>query len=59
MIDQRLQRVGVKIFNQGSYDGDGHTYGRIRFFFGKENYALMEVINEKGETVLSYRLDAK
>jgi alkaline phosphatase D len=58
-VDQRLKKIGINIWNQGSYDGDGHTYGKVSFIYGNEEYALLEVIDEKGEVVISYRLDAE
>ena len=56
-IDPKLKSVGINLFDKGSYSGDGHAYGRISFYFGKTDYALMELINEAGEIVLSYRLN--
>jgi alkaline phosphatase D len=58
-IDQRLKKLGISIWNKGSYDGEGHTYGKVSFFYGVEEYALLEVIDEKGEVVISYRLEAE
>ena len=52
------QLAGYNIWNQGSYNEDGHAYGRISFYFGDEDYAMLEVIDQTGATVLSYRLDA-
>ena len=51
--------AGYNIWNQGSYNDDGHAYGRISFHFGEEEYALLEVIDQTGKIVLSYRLDKK
>ncbi|RPI72967.1 MAG: hypothetical protein EHM47_07070 [Ignavibacteriales bacterium] len=55
----KLRSLGLNIWNQGTYDEEGHTYGRVRFFFGEEDYALLEIINEKNDIVLSYRLNAE
>jgi|SRR5690554_5133400 len=62
----KLRSLGLNIWNQGTYDEEGHTYGRVRFFFnepssrsGAKDYALLEIINKKGKVVLSYRLDAE
>jgi len=52
------QLAGYNIWNQGSYNEDGHAYGRISFYFGDEEYALMEVIDQSGKTVLTYKLNA-
>ncbi len=59
MLDKKLNSLGISIWNKGSYSEEGHTYGRVRFFFGKEDYALLEIVNEKKEIVASYKLDAK
>lgn len=53
------QLAGYNIWNQGSYNDDGHAYGRISFFFGDEEYALLEVVDQTGKVVLNYRLNAK
>ncbi|HRB00299.1 MAG TPA: alkaline phosphatase D family protein [Ignavibacteria bacterium] len=53
------QLAGYNIWNQGSYNDDGHAYGRVSFYFGDEEYALLEVIDQTGKVVLSYRLDKK
>ena len=52
------QLAGYNIWNQGSYNEDGHAYGRVSFFFGDEEYALLEVIDQSGKIVLTYRLNA-
>lgn len=52
------QLAGYNIWNQGSYNEEGHAYGRISFYFGDEEYALMEVIDQSGKIVLTYRLNA-
>ena len=49
------QLAGYNIWNQGSYNDDGHAYGRVCFYFGDEE--LLEVIDQTGKIVLSYRLD--
>ena len=54
-----IQMAGYNIWNQGSYNDDGHAYGRISFFFGKEEYAKLEVVDQKGAVVLSYKLNLK
>jgi len=59
MLDKKLKSLCLSIWNRGSYDEESHTYGRVRFFFGEEDYALLEIINEKEEIVISHRLDAK
>jgi alkaline phosphatase D len=58
-LDQKLKSLGISIWNKGSYDGDGHTYGRARFFFGDVDYVLLEIVDEKGDIVVSHRLDAR
>ena len=58
-LDKKLKSLGLSIWNKGSYDEEGHTYGRVRFFFGEKDYALLEIVNEKEEIVISHRLDAK
>lgn len=51
--------AGYNIWNQGSYNEDGDAYGRISFYFGKEEYALLEIIDQTGKSVVSYKLNAK
>jgi alkaline phosphatase D len=58
-LGEKLNSLGINIWNQGAYVEKGHTYGRVRFFFGDQNYALLEIINEKEEVVISYRLNEK
>jgi len=59
MLDKKLKSLGISIWDKGSYDEDGHTYGRVRFFFGESDYALLEIVNEREEIVVSHRLDTK
>ncbi len=58
-LGKNLNKVGINLWNKGYYEGEGHTYGRVRFFFGQDNYALLEIIDENEDIILSYRLDAK
>jgi hypothetical protein len=58
-LGKKLNSLGINIWNKGTYNEDGHTYGRVRFFFGEEDYALLEIINERKEIILSHRLDAE
>ncbi|MEO8399026.1 MAG: metallophosphoesterase family protein [Ignavibacteriaceae bacterium] len=51
--------TGYNIWNQGSYNEDGDAYGRISFYFGEEEYALLEIIDQTGKSVISYKLNAK
>ena len=59
LLHKKLEEGGINIWNQGTYDEKGHTYGKVSFIFGEEDYALLEVIDEKGKTVVSYRLPAQ
>lgn len=59
LLHKKLEEGKINIWNQGTYDGNGHTYGKVSFIFGKEDYALLEVIDEKGKAVVSYRLLAQ
>jgi phosphodiesterase/alkaline phosphatase D-like protein len=59
LIDQRLKNQGISIWSEGSYEGNGHTYGKVSFIFGDEDYALFEIIDEKGETHVSLKLIAE
>ena len=54
-----IQMAGYNIWNQGSYNDDSHAYGRISFYFGEEEYAMLEIVDQKGATVLSYKLNLK
>jgi phosphodiesterase/alkaline phosphatase D-like protein len=58
-LGKKLNSLGINIWNKGTYNEDGYTYGRVRFFFGEEDYALLEIINERKEIILSHRLDAE
>lgn len=53
---QKLKEGGLKIWSEGSYNENGQTYGKVSFIFGKENYALLEIIDDKENVVLSYKL---
>ena len=53
LLHKKLEEGGISIWNQGTYDENGHTYGKVSFIFGEEDYALLEVIDEKGKTVVS------
>jgi hypothetical protein len=59
LLDKKLKSLGISIWNKGNYNEEGHTYGRVRFFFGDEDYALLEILNEKNEIVASYKLESK
>jgi alkaline phosphatase D len=59
LLHKKLEEGGINIWNQGTYDRIGHTYGKVSFIFGEEDYALLEVIDEKGKSVISYKLEAK
>jgi len=59
LLHKKLEEGGINIWNQGTYDGNGHTYGKVSFIFGEEDYTLLEVIDEKGKSVISYRLPAQ
>ncbi|HRE40564.1 MAG TPA: alkaline phosphatase D family protein [Ignavibacteria bacterium] len=58
-VSQRSSFVGYNLFNQGGYDGDGRCYGKVSFVYGDEDYCLMEIIDDTGKIVLSYKLNAK
>jgi alkaline phosphatase D len=51
--------AGYNIWNQGSYNDDGNAYGRVSFYFGREGYALLEIVDETGASVISYKLAAQ
>lgn len=59
LLDQKLKEGGLEIWSEGSYDGNGQTYGKVSFIYGKENFALLEIIDDKGNVVLSYKLLAE
>jgi len=59
LLHKKLEEGGINIWNQGTYDEKGHTYGKVSFIFGEEDYALLEVIDEKGKIAASYRLIAE
>jgi len=51
--------AGYNIWNQGSFNDDTDAYGRISFHYGNEDYALLEIVDQNGSSVLSYKLIAK
>jgi len=59
LLHKKLEEGGINIWNQGTYDEKRHTYGKVSFIFGEEDYALLELIDEKGKIVVSYHLPAQ
>lgn len=59
LLHKKLEEGGIDIWDQGTYDEKGHTYGKVSFIFNEEVYAILEVIDEKGKTVVSYCLPAQ
>lgn len=59
LLHKKLEEGGINIWNQGTYDSNGHTYGRISFIFDGNDYALLEIVNEKNEVVVSYKYSAR
>lgn len=49
--------AGYNIWNQGSYNDDGDAYGKVSFHFGDDEYALLEIIDQNGSSVISYKLN--
>lgn len=49
--------AGYNIWNQGSYNDEGDAYGRVSFYFGEEEYALLEIVDQSGVPVISYKLN--
>jgi len=49
--------AGYNIWNQGSYNDDGDAYGRVSFYFGEEEYALLEIVDQSGASIISYKLN--
>lgn len=58
-LTEKLMEGEISIWSEGSYEGSGHTYGKVSFIFGDEDYALLEIIDEKGNTAVSYRLNSR
>ncbi|HCA43464.1 MAG TPA: hypothetical protein DEP28_09465 [Bacteroidetes bacterium] len=58
-VTQRSKLAGYTLFNQGGYDGDGRCYGKVSFVYGEEDYCLMEIIEDTGKVILSYKLNLK
>lgn len=59
LLHKKLEEGGIVIWNQGTYDGSGHAYGKVSFIYGETDYALLEIIDEQGKAVVSYRLPAR
>lgn len=55
-LNDKLKEDNISIWSEGSYQGTGHAYGKVSFIYGKENYALLEIINEKGETAVQLKV---
>lgn len=51
--------AGHQLYNKGGYEGDGRCYGKVSFIYGDTDYCLMEIIDDEGKLVVSYKLDAK
>jgi len=56
---EELNKYGINIWNKGTYMEDGYTYGKVSFFFGDENYVLLEIVNEREEVVISHKILAE
>jgi alkaline phosphatase D len=56
---EELKKFGINIWNRGTYVEDGYTYGKVSFFFEDEEYALLEIVNERKEVIISYKLAAE
>lgn len=56
---QRSREAGYNFFNQGGYEGDNRCYGKVSFVYGDTNYCLMEIVDDEGKLVVSYKLDAE
>jgi alkaline phosphatase D len=51
--------AGHQLYNKGGYEGDDRCYGKVSFVYGDTDYCLMEIIDDKGKLIVSYKLDAK
>lgn len=58
-MEEILAEGGIHIFDIGSYNGNGHTYGKVSFVFGKKDYAVMQIITNENKIAASYILEAK
>lgn len=59
-LNSKLKEGGLEIWNRGSYEGELHTYGRVSFINNADiPYALLELVDSRGNVVLSYRLDSE
>jgi alkaline phosphatase D len=58
-LNQKLRAAGLNIWNKGSYDGDGYAYGKVSFIYGEKDFALLEIIDDKGKVAVSHRIYAE
>lgn len=56
LLHKKLEEGGINIWNRGTYNGNGHVFGKVSFIFGENNFALLEIVDENGKSVVSYRL---
>lgn len=47
--------AGYNIWNQGSYNDDGDAYGRVSFYYGDEEYALLEIVDQNNKVIASFK----
>jgi hypothetical protein len=57
-INALLTQAGYSAWDKGSLDGRSYGYGRVSFIFGKEDYALLEIVDAGGMVVASCRVAA-
>lgn len=55
-VMEKMMEVNLNIWNKGYYKEDGHAFGKVTF---KNNKALLEVIDDKGNVVVTHTIDAK
>jgi alkaline phosphatase D len=58
-LNQKLSAAGLRIWNKGSYDGDGYTYGRVKFNYGEKDSALLEIVDNNGNVAASHIMYAE
>jgi phosphodiesterase/alkaline phosphatase D-like protein len=58
-LNVKLNTAGIRIWNKGSYDGNGYAYGRVTFVYDEKDYALLEIVDDQGRVAVSHTIYAE
>jgi phosphodiesterase/alkaline phosphatase D-like protein len=57
-IGALMALAGYNVWNKGGLSGSGYAYGRVSFRYGKEDHALLEIVDATGSVVAAHRVVA-